>query len=482
MAGGSILLRQASLRTFRRAADTIKWRSRRSLMSCATKSSSSLSTDMSNMMRPRHHVKHCTSLYQWRMLSSVPQRSDDEPDVTCNDADEYIPDELSMEVHDSIVASDKEENRRLHEQKYRLAQEKKESRKRQLLCTEWMSLFSSSQELFKATLKELNVDKGDWGTDGAAFNEDSVLADYKSFYLDSLPSFGDAISEKDTETDISLVSFDSLDKFSESSFADATFSKNYRLMISTFNRKEELQSLLKKKAERLSNAVDTLKEEKEFLEQVKGDKSTSKNKQDFDELSEIEEDVDTALLKIVKADPKKISKQENKCMNVKQLVDALTKSIEHMQKEIDGIIYPLSLQQYQQATTELLNISSDLIPDLAKYIVNRHSDFEEYQRLEQHTDLTKPHEWYPRARLDKRKIIFHAGPTNSGKTYSALQRLKHASKGMYLAPLRLLAAECYENLTSEGVYCRQVCLHLSYSIYYFEMGVLKLHYPHRFTV
>ena len=42
------------------------------------------------------------------------------------------------------------------------------------------------------------------------------------------------------------------------------------------------------------------------------------------------------------------------------------------------------------------------------------------------TDLRIPHEWYPYARLMKRKIIYHGGPTNSGKTYQALQRLKNA--------------------------------------------------------
>lgn len=42
------------------------------------------------------------------------------------------------------------------------------------------------------------------------------------------------------------------------------------------------------------------------------------------------------------------------------------------------------------------------------------------------SDMRLPHEWYPYARLMKRKIIFHGGPTNSGKTYQALQRLKAA--------------------------------------------------------
>ncbi len=58
---------------------------------------------------------------------------------------------------------------------------------------------------------------------------------------------------------------------------------------------------------------------------------------------------------------------------------------------------------------------------------------------------------FPLARSLKRKIIFHVGPTNSGKTYAALQKLKTADTGYYLAPLRLLALEGYENLKKEGV-------------------------------
>ncbi|MCK4441946.1 MAG: helicase, partial [Sulfurovaceae bacterium] len=58
---------------------------------------------------------------------------------------------------------------------------------------------------------------------------------------------------------------------------------------------------------------------------------------------------------------------------------------------------------------------------------------------------------YPIARLLKREIIFHVGPTNSGKTYQALQHLKSADTGYYLAPLRLLALEGYERLKANGV-------------------------------
>ena len=58
---------------------------------------------------------------------------------------------------------------------------------------------------------------------------------------------------------------------------------------------------------------------------------------------------------------------------------------------------------------------------------------------------------FPLARELKRQIIFHVGPTNSGKTYSALKALKEATTGYYLAPLRLLALEGYENLKADGV-------------------------------
>jgi len=58
---------------------------------------------------------------------------------------------------------------------------------------------------------------------------------------------------------------------------------------------------------------------------------------------------------------------------------------------------------------------------------------------------------YPIARLLNREIIFHVGPTNSGKTYEALQHLQSADTGYYLAPLRLLALEGYETLKAKGV-------------------------------
>ena len=58
---------------------------------------------------------------------------------------------------------------------------------------------------------------------------------------------------------------------------------------------------------------------------------------------------------------------------------------------------------------------------------------------------------FPLARELRRKLVLHIGPTNSGKTYQAMQKLKAADTGYYLAPLRLLALEGYEGLKADGV-------------------------------
>ena len=53
----------------------------------------------------------------------------------------------------------------------------------------------------------------------------------------------------------------------------------------------------------------------------------------------------------------------------------------------------------------------------------------------------------------RRHFVLHIGPTNSGKTFRALERLKTAGRGAYLGPLRLLALEVYEKMKEYGVPC-----------------------------
>ena len=71
-------------------------------------------------------------------------------------------------------------------------------------------------------------------------------------------------------------------------------------------------------------------------------------------------------------------------------------------------------------------------------------------------DLRKPHLWYPVARSLQRRLVYHMGPTNSGKTYNALQAMRAARSGVYCGPLRLLAMEIYDELNASGTYCNLI--------------------------
>ncbi|WP_448206164.1 helicase-related protein [Azospirillum sp. sgz302134] len=70
--------------------------------------------------------------------------------------------------------------------------------------------------------------------------------------------------------------------------------------------------------------------------------------------------------------------------------------------------------------------------------VDRHFDFARFERL------------FPVARGLGRRLVLVVGPTNSGKTHHAIEALKGAYDGVYLAPLRLLALEVMERLNAEG--------------------------------
>ncbi len=63
---------------------------------------------------------------------------------------------------------------------------------------------------------------------------------------------------------------------------------------------------------------------------------------------------------------------------------------------------------------------------------------------------------FPLARAMQRHFILHIGPTNSGKTHDAIEALKNAESGVYLAPLRLLAYEQYDTLNRAGAACTLV--------------------------
>ncbi|UCN00401.1 helicase [Sulfurimonas sp. SWIR-19] len=106
---------------------------------------------------------------------------------------------------------------------------------------------------------------------------------------------------------------------------------------------------------------------------------------------------------------------------------------------------------------ELLGQSLDITPKMYRKITRRflHSIHDELIKKQRETLLARTirdfKNLFPIARSMQRKLILHIGPTNSGKTYEAMQHLKEADTGYYLAPLRLLALEGYETLKAEGI-------------------------------
>ncbi|MBF0342466.1 MAG: hypothetical protein HQL95_16095, partial [Magnetococcales bacterium] len=92
------------------------------------------------------------------------------------------------------------------------------------------------------------------------------------------------------------------------------------------------------------------------------------------------------------------------------------------------------------------------------YFGRLHKAMDQLRLQRETTAITRIHEFHALfpARDRFRQVTLYLGPTNSGKTYQALQRLIAAENGIYLAPLRLLALEVAETLNQWGIPCNMV--------------------------
>lgn len=97
--------------------------------------------------------------------------------------------------------------------------------------------------------------------------------------------------------------------------------------------------------------------------------------------------------------------------------------------------------------------ASDLLPFFLTHARQAFPHLECQKELKKISDLKDPPNWYPEARGMIRKIYFHSGPTNSGKTYNALQRFFESESGVYCGPLKLLAHEVYQKSNNFGTPC-----------------------------
>ncbi len=99
----------------------------------------------------------------------------------------------------------------------------------------------------------------------------------------------------------------------------------------------------------------------------------------------------------------------------------------------------------QLSVRQFIDRASRIIRELSLRAANH--------RMAEGIALHRFHETFPGARARQRELLLIAGPTNSGKTYAAFQQLAAAKSGVYLAPLRLMAAEFWDRMRAAGVPC-----------------------------
>ena len=71
------------------------------------------------------------------------------------------------------------------------------------------------------------------------------------------------------------------------------------------------------------------------------------------------------------------------------------------------------------------------------------------KRREAHVRIPAPEIVLPSRRFEPETVVAHVGPTNSGKTHSALEFLAETGRGVFAAPLRMLAQEAHRRLSAQ---------------------------------
>ncbi|MES2745749.1 MAG: DEAD/DEAH box helicase [Bdellovibrionota bacterium] len=109
----------------------------------------------------------------------------------------------------------------------------------------------------------------------------------------------------------------------------------------------------------------------------------------------------------------------------------------HLAQALKGLSGELAAITRMTKNTETLLTST-----LRGFFISRDRRFSSYESV------------FEEAHHMGREHVAVLGPTNSGKTHEAMEALKAAKSGIYLAPLRLLALENFERLQSAGLKAR----------------------------
>jgi hypothetical protein len=336
--------------------------------------------------------------------------------------------------------------------------------KRAHACQALSDWFEQDREWQQATIQHLNIARLD----------DQV----KHFYKDSIHSFIERIANPETIQELPSTVNDSVDALLRVGFGDRKTSKHiWRTREFKQHRKKASDDLMIKRAvmqglqiklDENTQALARLQDGKAKLPEPPGKaleglslKKALKAAKNVFKSETNNTNSNSAGRRDWLTVKRKHDELDTKIQSTTDRIQTLEKKMSSLQHQIDRLLHlpdrfssPLSDEAFDNVNRVVGAVMGPLCQSFSEHIRERHSKLlSKLLALEARTDLTKPHGWYSHARLYKRKIIYHGGPTNSGKTYAALERLKQAESGMYLGPLRLLAAEVYEKLTAQGVYC-----------------------------
>ncbi|KAG1663903.1 ATP-dependent RNA helicase SUPV3L1, mitochondrial [Nymphon striatum] len=141
----------------------------------------------------------------------------------------------------------------------------------------------------------------------------------------------------------------------------------------------------------------------------------------------------------------KLLLQFNKRLEIKQL---------SAENGLDASLFNQAFISFRKFCIESTNLPIDLHIIFSDIIQGAGHVDDLFPFFLQHARKVFPHlEVYREARSINRKIIFHGGPTNSGKTHHAIQSFFSAKSAIYCGPLKLLAVEVCERTNAMGRPC-----------------------------
>jgi len=175
------------------------------------------------------------------------------------------------------------------------------------------------------------------------------------------------------------------------------------------------------------------------------------NVKKINELIKLEEEIRSYIKNI---EIKKI--QDSLQSKLDQSLDVIFKEESKGYKEFsleEKMLIIEQLNNYLSGGQDVSQITVKSLTRLINVSINRINQIKQKKIVMETLKLKNYEEGFPIAREMGRHFNIYLGPTNSGKTYDAIEALKKANSGIYLAPLRLLAMEIYDKLNKDGIPC-----------------------------